>query len=59
MGPQLRRSRQNLFSVSYTGYRHLPDGSRCDTTRTRPPLCRAVQTGLTLNDVQPWFTHTD
>ncbi|WP_225731816.1 MULTISPECIES: condensation domain-containing protein [unclassified Nocardia] len=59
LGPELRRTRHDLFSVSYTDYRHLPGGSRCDTTRTRPRNPVQFSRSASLDDVQLWFTRTD
>ncbi|WP_433655458.1 condensation domain-containing protein [Nocardia sp. CA-128927] len=59
MGSDLRRTRQDLFSVSYTDYRRLPGGSRSDTTRTVPRNPAQLSRSAPLDDVQLWFTRTD
>ncbi|RJO68175.1 condensation protein [Nocardia panacis] len=56
---ELNRTRRDLFSVSYTDYRHLPGGSRCDTGRVRPRSPGQFSRGGPLDDVQLWFTRTD
>ncbi|MFD0363101.1 hypothetical protein ACFQZZ_16780 [Nocardia sp. GCM10030253] len=56
--PPLRRSRHDLFSVSYTDYRHLPEGSRYDTTRSRPRNAAQLSRSAPLDDVQLWFTRS-
>ncbi|MFI9503128.1 condensation domain-containing protein [Nocardia sp. NPDC052566] len=58
-GTELRRTRHDLFSVSYTDYRHLPGGSRCETTRSRPRNPAQFSRSAPLDDVQLWFTRTD
>lgn len=59
MGAELRRTRRDLFSVSYTDYRHLPGGSRSDTTRARPRDPAQFSRAAPLDDVQLWFTRAD
>ncbi|ASF06708.1 hypothetical protein NBRGN_068_00700 [Nocardia brasiliensis NBRC 14402] len=59
MGSDLRRTRKDLFSVSYTDYRRLPGGSRSDTTRTVPRNPAQFSRSAPLDDVQMWFTRTD
>lgn len=59
VGTDLRRTRKDLFSVSYIDYRKLPGGSRCDTGRVRPRNAAQISRGAPLDDVQLWFTRTD
>ncbi|MFG1795292.1 condensation domain-containing protein [Nocardia sp. NPDC049149] len=59
MGTDLRRTRHDLFSVSYTDYRWLPGGSRSDTSRSVPRNPAQFSRSAPLDDVQMWFTRTD
>ncbi|AVH23318.1 condensation domain-containing protein [Nocardia cyriacigeorgica] len=59
LGERLRRTRQDLFSVSYTDYRYLPGGSRSDLPQAGPRNPAQISRALPLDDVQMWFTRTD
>lgn len=55
MGPSLRRTRRDLFTVSYVDYRRLPGG----TSRTGPRNAAQFSRGAPADDVQLWFTRTE
>lgn len=55
----LTPTRHDLFSVSYTDYRHLPGGSHSETTRSRPANPAQFSRTAPLDDVQMWFIRTD
>lgn len=59
VGAQLTRTRNGLFSVSYTDYRNLPGGSRWDTELARPENPIQLSRASPVDDVQMWFTRTE